>query len=229
MTEQKSFVRRINEEPWEDTHRLVYADWLDERGDPKRAEFIREMVANPEVQWFTPIQGMRKFLEAGDELGIPERSVLGTFQVYQNFQYAVNDYGYIWSRGVVSGIRMRCEDFMHWVRRLFLRHPLEFVTLVDLSPFQRSEQPNTWSWFARKSFPDGIRNGYGNLSTIPGVFRDHLRAYRPSKRVISPKAREFRYSYTTAEAAQTDLATAIVRYGRWQAGLPKLPELEKAT
>jgi uncharacterized protein (TIGR02996 family) len=31
----------ILEEPDDDTHRLVYADWLDEHGDPDRAEFIR--------------------------------------------------------------------------------------------------------------------------------------------------------------------------------------------
>jgi uncharacterized protein (TIGR02996 family) len=31
----------ICEEPWEDTPRLVYADWLQENGRPARAEFIR--------------------------------------------------------------------------------------------------------------------------------------------------------------------------------------------
>jgi uncharacterized protein (TIGR02996 family) len=35
------FLRAICEDPYEDTHRLVYADWLDEHGDAHRAEFIR--------------------------------------------------------------------------------------------------------------------------------------------------------------------------------------------
>lgn len=40
-TDQQSFLAAIISEPDEDTHRLVYADWLDEHGDPDRAEFIR--------------------------------------------------------------------------------------------------------------------------------------------------------------------------------------------
>jgi uncharacterized protein (TIGR02996 family) len=39
------FLRAICESPEDDTVRLVYADWLDENGDPDRAEFIRLQVA----------------------------------------------------------------------------------------------------------------------------------------------------------------------------------------
>jgi uncharacterized protein (TIGR02996 family) len=35
------FLQAILEEPDEDVHRLVYADWLEEHGDQDRAEFIR--------------------------------------------------------------------------------------------------------------------------------------------------------------------------------------------
>jgi uncharacterized protein (TIGR02996 family) len=35
------FLRAICENPEDDTVRLAYADWLDENGDPERAEFIR--------------------------------------------------------------------------------------------------------------------------------------------------------------------------------------------
>lgn len=41
------FLRAICENPEDDTARLVYADWLDENGDPDRAEFIRLQVAVP--------------------------------------------------------------------------------------------------------------------------------------------------------------------------------------
>jgi uncharacterized protein (TIGR02996 family) len=49
----EALFRAICEEPWEDTPRLVYADWLDENGDPARAEFIRvqiELARVPEGQ-----------------------------------------------------------------------------------------------------------------------------------------------------------------------------------
>jgi uncharacterized protein (TIGR02996 family) len=39
MTED-AFIAAVLEDPGADLHRLVYADWLEERGDP-RAEFLR--------------------------------------------------------------------------------------------------------------------------------------------------------------------------------------------
>jgi uncharacterized protein (TIGR02996 family) len=38
---RRAFLAAIYANPDEDTHRLVFADWLDENGDPDRAEFIR--------------------------------------------------------------------------------------------------------------------------------------------------------------------------------------------
>ncbi|HKB37195.1 MAG TPA: TIGR02996 domain-containing protein, partial [Gemmataceae bacterium] len=40
MADEDAFLRAVVEEPDDDAHRLVYADWLEERGDV-RAEFIR--------------------------------------------------------------------------------------------------------------------------------------------------------------------------------------------
>jgi uncharacterized protein (TIGR02996 family) len=55
-----ALFRAICEQPWEDTPRLVYADWLDENGQPERAEFIRlqiELAAiPPNKRWNTPQQ-----------------------------------------------------------------------------------------------------------------------------------------------------------------------------
>src|SRR5262245_14221810 len=44
MSDEKALLAAIWDQPHEDTPRLVYADWLDEQGDPAkaaRAEFIR--------------------------------------------------------------------------------------------------------------------------------------------------------------------------------------------
>jgi uncharacterized protein (TIGR02996 family) len=41
MTEREALYRAIMESPEDDAPRLVYADWLEEHGEPKRAEFIR--------------------------------------------------------------------------------------------------------------------------------------------------------------------------------------------
>ncbi len=42
------FLKAICENPDDDTVRLVYADWLEENGDPERAEFIRLQIAVPD-------------------------------------------------------------------------------------------------------------------------------------------------------------------------------------
>ena len=50
-----ALLRAICEAPWEDTPRLVFADWLEENGQPERAEFIRlqiELKALPHDERF---------------------------------------------------------------------------------------------------------------------------------------------------------------------------------
>jgi uncharacterized protein (TIGR02996 family) len=39
-----AFLQAIFDAPEDDTPRLVYADWLDEHGEPERAEFIRVQI-----------------------------------------------------------------------------------------------------------------------------------------------------------------------------------------
>src|SRR5262245_28548936 len=41
MLDEAAFLRAIWESPYDDAPRLVYADWLEERGDTNRAELIR--------------------------------------------------------------------------------------------------------------------------------------------------------------------------------------------
>jgi uncharacterized protein (TIGR02996 family) len=41
MTQPEAFVRAIADDLYDDTPRLIFADWLEEHGDPDRAEFIR--------------------------------------------------------------------------------------------------------------------------------------------------------------------------------------------
>ncbi len=41
MEQQQALLRAVCAEPDDDGPRLVYADWLEENGQPQRAEFIR--------------------------------------------------------------------------------------------------------------------------------------------------------------------------------------------
>lgn len=44
MTERHAILTAIRENPDDDTPRLVYADWLEEHGEPERAELVRVQV-----------------------------------------------------------------------------------------------------------------------------------------------------------------------------------------
>jgi uncharacterized protein (TIGR02996 family) len=58
----EALLRAICERPWEVDPRLVYADWLEENGQPERAEFIRlqlEVAALPRNQWSDAPQRVR--------------------------------------------------------------------------------------------------------------------------------------------------------------------------
>jgi uncharacterized protein (TIGR02996 family) len=54
MTDRAAFLRAICAAPDDDTPRLVFADWLDEHGDAKRAEFIRVSCELEQVEEFGP-------------------------------------------------------------------------------------------------------------------------------------------------------------------------------
>jgi uncharacterized protein (TIGR02996 family) len=61
VTHDDAFLQAILENLDDDTPRLVYADWLDEHGDPERADFIR-------------VQGLLARQRKGRKL-LPERPV----------------------------------------------------------------------------------------------------------------------------------------------------------
>ena len=55
-----AFLRAILAEPGEDVHRLVAADWLEEHGEPERAEFIRASVGEEKLTHAAGAGGCRR-------------------------------------------------------------------------------------------------------------------------------------------------------------------------
>src|SRR5262245_47579116 len=56
MTDHDALLRAICEYPRDDLPRLVYADWLDEHGEPERAAFIRTDIAADRLDPFDPVR-----------------------------------------------------------------------------------------------------------------------------------------------------------------------------
>jgi uncharacterized protein (TIGR02996 family) len=56
MSDDAAFIAAIRAAPGDDAARLVYADWLEERGDP-RAAYLRAEVALATSEWTDPRRG----------------------------------------------------------------------------------------------------------------------------------------------------------------------------
>src|SRR3954470_21924045 len=145
--DRAAFLRAIAENPDDDLPRLVYADWLDEHGEPERAEFIRvqcelarlprdesrfaelkrreaELLAEHEAKW-------RPGPSDGLTLGPLERGFIHTLTATQ-FEALLAG---IWKIATFNPIghlrigRMRTSQ----LRRLAQLRPLATVTILDVS------------------------------------------------------------------------------------------------
>lgn len=79
------FLLDIIENPADDTPRLVYADWLEDHGEPERAEFIRLQVELAHLEEALASDLSRtatSILERRDELKQRKRELLATMGDY---------------------------------------------------------------------------------------------------------------------------------------------------
>jgi len=57
----EGFLRAIAEEPWDETHRLILADWLEEQGETDRADFVRLQVRAAALPtWLVPLHVQKR-------------------------------------------------------------------------------------------------------------------------------------------------------------------------
>lgn len=75
MSERTAFLEAIHADPTEDTSRLVFADFLEENGEPERAEFIRVQVE---------LAGIPPMPETTNGTATPER--LAQFRTHLDWQ-----------------------------------------------------------------------------------------------------------------------------------------------
>jgi uncharacterized protein (TIGR02996 family) len=131
MTEREALLAAVCEHPDDDTPRLVFADWLDEHGEPDRAEFIRvqielargadgaqsaareqELLASHRDTWSEPF---RQFEVAGS---------------FRGFVFGVHfRRGFVWALSVNDEERRFVEN----AAALFRLAPIERVNLLHKS------------------------------------------------------------------------------------------------
>lgn len=205
MTDHDAFLEAIIEQPDADFPRLHYADWLDERGDP-RGEFIRvqcELAAHPK----------HHTAETGCPLRRREQELLSTHgAIWANPIVSaaplVYPLSWQWSRGFISHITLSHDAFLVHATVLFLAAPIEAVTLSDKHPDHpyprdNNPQPNYPGWF-------GIIANIGSRlaqDDLDSAIWDCLEG-RTSGR--------WKW-YDTATEANADLSVACVKMGRQRA------------
>lgn len=131
MTDGDALVAAICAHSEEDTPRLVYADWLDENGDPDRAAFIRLMCRLARLSDYDPDRPAI-VEEAGHMLHTHSRrwaAVLGPgVRCRLHLAKFVADF----HRGFVEEIGMTAAGFLRRAGVLFRRTPLRRVSLRKL-------------------------------------------------------------------------------------------------
>src|SRR5438067_6273691 len=114
MSLEKGFLQGIIENPDDDAVRLIFADWLDERQDP-RGEFIRIQVARarPDVDELRQVKNWSR-----------EQELLGAFE--QDWVAPLRPWVREWRflRGFVEWVRIPAEYALGEGRKVFARTPI---------------------------------------------------------------------------------------------------------
>src|SRR5262249_27967980 len=119
MNQADAFVQAILDDPDDDSLRLIYADWLEERGDP-RGQFIRLQYALAGMDADDP---RRRPLEARERVLLKEHGKVWAGPLLQFIE------GYTFRRGFVEEVKLAPPVFLHRGAELFRQTPVQTVRL----------------------------------------------------------------------------------------------------
>lgn len=222
-TDERALLRAVLAEPYEDTVRLVYADWCEENGDAPTARFIRHQIWTPvspcrsapltALVPLEPLVGPLPHLYTRNVSGIGGATV--TYPNGMEFWFR---------RGFVSEIHLTCAAFMQHAEAIFRAHPVTTAVLTDKRPWvgrysATDSAPNLWGWWRlpeRGEAPDILpRALMERLIADPRRDGPNPTAYRPD---IDTGSVVFFHEQSALDA----LSGACVAYGRSLAQLPPL-------
>jgi uncharacterized protein (TIGR02996 family) len=123
MTDREAFVAAIADTPRDDAPRLVYADWLDEHGEPERAAFIRLQCRAARLRPGT-VERTDALRRADDLAAEHEADWLGDWASC----LVTRDY----HRGFLRRVRMTAEQFLEHGEQLFRAEPARRLELVKV-------------------------------------------------------------------------------------------------
>jgi uncharacterized protein (TIGR02996 family) len=124
-THDEAFLEAIREQPDDDAPRLIYADWLEEHGQPERAEFIRVQCGKERVPSGSP--RYYEFLSREQALLVEhEKEWLGSLNdVLKYHQFR---------RGFLDSIELEPYEFLRKEAELFHLGPIRELSLSKPYP-----------------------------------------------------------------------------------------------
>jgi uncharacterized protein (TIGR02996 family) len=123
--DRAAFLRAICASPDDDTPRLVFADWLDEHGDAKRAEFIRASCELEQVEEFGP--RWRALCERTRKLLDPNRAKWSSELADRKLLHVE------FRRGFVDEVTIYSKRFVSDAANLMALAPIQRLKLADLT------------------------------------------------------------------------------------------------
>lgn len=115
MNEQEGFLQAILANPDDDQLRLIYADWLEERADP-RGEFIRVQVE---------LAGPKPEPQRAHELFVREKELLASHEAEWVRPLGSLLHGWTFRRGFLHEVQMSCGTFLSQAPALFQAAPVK--------------------------------------------------------------------------------------------------------
>jgi uncharacterized protein (TIGR02996 family) len=145
VTDAFAFISAIHAAPHDAAPRLVYADWLDENGEPGRADLIRRMFRVPSYvfKWSRRAQHGRHV--HAESIGAI-RGLRGRVEtVYRDEWPLLPGVELIQvSRGLIESIAVRPQPFLAHAGEIFARHPVRDVQLVGLHTWMCATRPGQY-------------------------------------------------------------------------------------
>jgi uncharacterized protein (TIGR02996 family) len=123
MTHDDAFLEAIIESPDDDGLRLIYADWLEEHGQPERAEFIRVQITLATL----PADNPRR-----QELKTRETDLLTRHQAEWRGRAPSGIVHRVFWRGFVEAVRVHGQTFVADAEALFSLGPIRQVSFVEV-------------------------------------------------------------------------------------------------
>jgi uncharacterized protein (TIGR02996 family) len=126
VRQEEAFLRAIAESSEDNTHRLVYADWLEEHDQPERAELIRVQIALADPPEDHAAYRALRAQEAAllDGHGKEWFGPLKKLEVQ----------GWVLRRGLVGHVTMPARKFLDNAEQLFALAPVHTVKLTTARP-----------------------------------------------------------------------------------------------